>query len=185
MEPAFSQRTNLLRPEEHFTIVDGRLVRRMAGRREASWPLAGLRRAQLMRHAIGGPANRSMLQLSFRGRRGVILTSHSVLGLSRFDDRTAAFKRFGRDLLDQAMALTPGVRLGRAGALSASALWWAIGALGCGAVVVTASAMASGATALGLDLGARLAFLMLVVAAAAPWVDRGAARPDAAALLAD
>ena len=186
MPPAYSQRTNLLRAAEDFSIEDGQLVRRMARGREARWPLAELRRAVLVRLLIGRHASRLMLQLSFHRRRGVVLTSHSVAGLGRFDDRTPAFKAFGRRLLDQAVAASPEVRLARSGALTASSLWWAIAALACGAVVVMASAMAGGATALGLDLGARLVFLLLLACCILPWIDRRAAAGlDPDTLLAD
>lgn len=187
MPASFSQRTNLLRAAEEFSVEDGALVRRMGGSaREARWPLAGLRRAVLVRHPIGGQARRLMLQLSFHRGRGVVLTSHSIAGLGRFDDRTAAFKTFGRRLLAEALAASPELRLSHAGALTASSLWWVIAALACGALVVAASAMASGATALGLDLGARLVFLLLLASCILPWMDgRAAAGLDPESLLRD
>lgn len=186
MPSIYSQRTNLLRAVEQFSIEDDQLVRRMARARERRWSLAGLRRAVLSRQMIGGSAGRLMLQLSFQRQRGVVLTSHSVRGLGRFEDQTAAFKAFARTLLDQGLAAAPQARLDRSGKINASALWWAIGALACGALVVAGSAMASGASALGLDLGARLVFLMLLISAVLPWIDRrGAARLGPDALLAD
>lgn len=171
MPPAFSQRTNMLRAAEDFSIEDGELVRRMGSARQVRWPLAGLRRAVLVRHPIGRHASRLMLQLSFHRNRGLVLTSHSIAGLGRFDDRTVAFKAFARCLLDEARALSPDLRLTRSGALTASGLWWVMAALACGALVVAASAMASGATALGLDLGARLVFLLLLASCILPWLD--------------
>jgi hypothetical protein len=172
MSDAFSQHTNLLRAVEEFTIEDGQLVRRMARGREARWPLGSMTRATLVGYPMGRRSNRLSLQLSFHRRRGVVLTSHSIAGLGRFDDRTAAFKAFGRRLLNETKAVAPSLRLARSGAVTASSLWWVIAALACGALVVVATAMASGATALGLDLGARLTFLLLLAACALPWTDR-------------
>lgn len=186
MPAVFSQHTNMLRAVETFTIEDGDLVRRMARGGEARWPLAAMTRATLVRHPIGGRSDRLLLQLSFHRRRGVILTSHSIAGIGRFDDRTMAFKAFGRRLLDQAQVVAPNLRLVRSGALTASSLWWVIGALACGALVVAASAMSSGATALGLDLGSRLVFLLLLASCILPWMGRRAGGAlDPGSLLAD
>lgn len=186
MAAVYSQRTNLLRPTESFCLEDGALVRRMEGGREMRWPLAELERATLARHPIGGQAHRLMLQLGFHRRRGVVLTSHSIRGLARFEDGTPAFKAFGRELLRQAGAASPRLRLARAGSVTASSLWWIVGALGAGALVVAASAIASGDGALGLDLGARLVFLLLLIIAILPWINRdGAGRLDLHTLFGD
>jgi hypothetical protein len=181
----YRQRTSLLRATESFSIEGGDLVRRMEGGRETRWPLARLRRAAVARRAIGLQARRLTLQLSFAGRRGVVLTSHSVEGVGRFDDQTVAFKAFCRQLLDRATAEAPHLRLERSGVLTASALWWTIGALACGALVVAGSALAGGATTLGLDLGARLIFLLLLAACLLPWMTRATAGLDSDGLLAD
>lgn len=176
MPPAYRQRTNLLRPTESFSLEDGVLVRRMDGGRETRWPLAELERATLARHPVGGQTHRLQLQLRFRRRRGVVLTSHSLEGLARSEDQTAGFKAFGRRLLEQAETISPRLRLAQAGSVTVSTLWWIVGALGAGALVVAASAVASGDGALGLDLGARLVFLLLLIVSILPWVGRGGAR---------
>lgn len=170
----FSQRLNLLRPAEEFRLEGDVLVRSGDAAGETRFDLNDLVEARVSRHPLSPQLSRLLLQLRFTGRRRVSLTSHSITGMGRFQDDTRAFRDFALELLGRA----PQARLTRGGAATVNSLWLVIAALAVGALVMIASAIAGGAVALGLDLGARMIFLLLLVASALPWLDRAArARP--------
>lgn len=164
---AYRQRLNLLRPEESFRLDGADLVRRN-DRGEQRWPLSELRQARIARQPLGPQLSRLLLQLSFGRRDRITLASHSISGVGRFQDETMAFRSFALELLLRA----PQARLSRGGAGTAGSLWLVIIGLGIGALVMVASAIAGGALALGLDLGARMVFLLLLTASALPWLTR-------------
>jgi hypothetical protein len=171
MAESFRQRINLLRPAERFSLEGEVLVRRTDAGQETRWPLAELVEARAARHPLGPQLSRIMLQLRFTGRRKVSLASHSIAGVGRFQDDTPAFRAFCLELLAHA----PQARLARGGSATLNSLWLVIAGLAFGALVMVASAIAGGAIALGLDLGARMVFLLLLVASALPWFDRAGA----------
>jgi hypothetical protein len=164
---AYRQRLSLLRPDESF-LIDGEDLVRRSGQGDRRWPLTGLREARITRQPLGPQAARLVLQLRFGPRDHVTLTSHSISGIGRFQDDTAAFRAFALELLARA----PQARLARWGPTTAGSLWLVVIGLGIGALVMVASAIAGGAFALGLDLGARMVFLLLLAAAALPWLAR-------------
>lgn len=170
MAESFRQRINLLRPAERFSVDGDVLVRRTDAGAETRWPLAELVEARAARHPLGPQLSRTMLQLRFADRRRVSLASHSIAGVGRFQDDTPAFRAFCLELLSRA----PQARLARGGSATVNSLWLVIAALAFGALIMVASAIAGGAIALGLDLGARMVFLLLLVASALPWLDRAA-----------
>jgi hypothetical protein len=166
---SFSQRLNLLGPEEHLSLEGGTLVRR-TGKGEQRLALAELREARISRHPLGPHTSRLVLQLRFQGRRPMPLTSHSITAVGRFRDDTAAFRGFALELLRRA----PQARLARGGSAAVNSAWLIIVGLGFGALVMVGAAAAGGALALGLDLGARMVFLVLIAASALPWLGRAA-----------
>lgn len=164
---AFRQRLNLLRPEESFRLDGAELVRR-TGQEERRWALSDLREARIARQPLGPQLTRLVLQFRFGRRDRVTLTSHSIAGLGRFQDDTTAFRAFALGALRRA----PQARLTRGGSATVNSLWLVVIGLGVGALVMIASAVAGGAVTLGLDLGARMVFLLLLTASALPWLSR-------------
>lgn len=170
MAEAFTQRLNLLRPPERFRLEGDTLIRTTDAGQETRFALADLLEARVSRHPLSPQLSRLLLQLRFTGRRRISLTSHSIGGVGRFEDDTLGFRAFALEVLRRA----PQARLARGGAATVNSLWLVIAALACGALLMIGSAIAGGAIALGLDLGARMIFLLLLVASALPWLDRAA-----------
>lgn len=167
MPAEFRQRLNLLRSEEVFRLEGTDLVRR-TDRGEQRWPMADLTEARIARQPLGPQITRVMLQLRFGRRDRVALTSHSISGVSRFNDDTLAFRAFALEILRRA----PQAKLARGGSATANSLWLIVAGLGFGALVMVGAAISAGAVALGLDLGARMVFLLLMAASALPWLSR-------------
>ncbi len=129
-----------------------------------------LKRAELRRAYQGPVATDYILALTFEGGRA-LLVSRSYAGLRGARDQTAEFAGFCRRLLDLASRAAPAAQFLRGPSRFASALIWALILLGAGSAATILFAAASGSLfALGLDLGARLLFVMLLLASALPWV---------------
>jgi hypothetical protein len=99
-----------------------------------------------------------------------VLSSGSYGKLGPPSDQAAEFSRFCRALLGQSALASPQARFVRALPPAAGALAGAAGLLGVGALILVLSALAAGAPALGLDLGARMLFAALLVAVPWPWM---------------
>ena len=69
-------------------------------------------------------------------------------------------------------ARAPSVRLGPAQPSGAELVVWTIGLFGLGALAMLGWSLLAGAWALGLALGARLAFVAILALAALPWLAR-------------
>lgn len=144
-------------------------MRRGARTGERRWPLASLKRAEIGRAERGWATGERRLALTFAGGR-VALTSASYDGLAARRDQGDAFAAFAGALLAQAAAAAPDARFLRAAPPFAMSLIWICGLLGAGAAIVAGFGAMSGAAALGLDLGARLTFVLLLLASLWPWL---------------
>jgi hypothetical protein len=165
-----SARLSPFQPETVWTLEGAELVERR-GPREQRFPLSGLTAFRLARPREGG--RRRVLTLSF-GRRKTILTAQSYLGPGRFDDRLASFSLFARAVAAVAADLAPRTRFEIAGVMAArEGLTWVMGLLGFGTVAMLLFALSPGMMAISIALAARMAFLLILLAAVLPWLGRG------------
>jgi hypothetical protein len=157
-------------PETVWTLEGAELVERR-GPREQRLPLSGLTVFRLAKPREGG--RRRVLTLSF-GRRKVILTAQSYLGPGRFDDRLASFSLLARAVAAVASDLAPRARFELAGAMAPrEGLTWVMGLLGFGTAVMLLLAFTPGMTGVALAIAARMAFVLILLFAALPWMGRG------------
>ncbi len=159
-----------LQPETVWTLEGAELVERR-GPREQRFPLADLTAFRLAKPREGG--RRRALTLSF-GRRKVILTSQSWAGPGRFEDRLASFSLFARAVAAVAADLTPRTRFELAGVMAPrEGLTWVMGLLAFGTVVLLLFAFSPGMAGVAVAIAARMAFVLILLAAALPWLGRG------------
>lgn len=165
-----SARLSPFQPETVWTLEGAELVERR-GPREQRFPLSTLTAFRLARPREGG--RRRVLTLSF-GRRKTILTAQSYLGPGRFDDRLAGFSLFARAVAAVAADLAPRARFEIAGVMAArEGLTWVMGLLGFGTVVMLLFAFSPGMGGVAIAIAARMAFLLILLAAVLPWLGRG------------
>jgi hypothetical protein len=170
-----SARLSPFQPETVWTLEGAELVERR-GPREQRFPLSSLTVFRLAKPREGG--RRRVLTLGF-GRRKTILTAQSYLGPGRFDDRLASFSLFARAVAAVAADLAPsskngGARFEIAGVMAArEGLTWVMGLLGFGTVVMLLFAFSPGMGGVAVAIAARMAFLLILLAAALPWLGRG------------
>ena len=171
-----SARLSPFQPETVWTLEGAELVERR-GPREQRFPLSALTSFRLAKPREGG--RRRVLTLSFGGRRKTILTAQSYLGPGRFDDRLASFSLFARAVAAVAGDLAPsskngGARFEIAGVMAPrEGLTWVMGFLAFGTVVMLLFAFSPGMLAISIEIAARMAFLLILLAAAPPWLGRG------------
>jgi hypothetical protein len=165
-----SARLSPFQPETVWTLDGAELVERR-GPRERRFPLAALTSFRLARPRGGG--RRRVLTLAF-GRRKTILTAQSYVGPGRFDDRLAGFSLFARAVAAVAADLAPRARFEEAGAMALrESLTWVMGLLAFGAAVMLLFALSPGMLAISIEIASRMAFLLILLAAALPWLGRG------------
>lgn len=165
-----SARLSPFQPETVWTLEGAELVERR-GPREQRFPLSTLTSFRLAKPREGG--RRRVLTLGF-GRRKTILTAQSYLGPGRFDDRLASFSLFARAVAAVAADLAPKARFEIAGVMAPrEALTWVMSFLAFGTVVMLLFAFSPGMLAISIEIAARMAFLLILLAAALPWLGRG------------
>lgn len=119
-----------------------------------------------------------MLTLRF-GRRKTVLTAQSYVGPGRFEDRLAGFSLLARAVAAVASDLAPpngrgGARFELAGVMAArEGLTWMMGLLGFGTAVMLLLAFTPGMAGMAIAIAARMAFVLILLAAALPWLGRG------------
>jgi hypothetical protein len=166
-----SARLSPFQPETVWTLEGAELVERR-GPREQRFPLSALTAFRLAMPREGG--RRRVLTLSFGGRRKTILTAQSYLGPGRFDDRLASFSLFARAVAAVASDLAPRARFEIAGVMAArDGLTWVMGLLGFGTAVMLLFALSPGMGGVAIAIAARMAFLLILLAAVLPWLGRG------------
>jgi hypothetical protein len=170
-----SARLSPFQPETVWSLEGAELVERR-GSREQRFPLAALTAFRLARPREGG--RRRVLTLVF-GRRKTVLTAQSYVAPGRFDDRLARFSLFARAVAAVAADLAPpgtnrGARFELAGAMAArEGLTWVMGLLAFGTAVMLLLAFTPGMAGVAVAIAARMAFVLILLAAALPWLGRG------------
>ena len=169
MTAAYGVKDSPLRPPVVWRLEDGDLVRAGPGG-ESRWPLAGLTRMTLQRQVNRYGPDVRLAQLRF-GRRAVAFSSQGWSGVGRRQDQSPAFAAFVRALAAEAVRQAPAARFQVGGRGSApAALYWTAALLGTAVAALMASALMSGFVAIGLDWGARLLFVLILMFAVAPWL---------------
>jgi hypothetical protein len=167
---AYSARLAPFQPETVWTLEGAELVERR-GSRERRFALSALTAFRLAMPRGGG--RRRVLTLAF-GRRKTVLAAQSYGGPGRFEDRLASFSLFARAVAGVAADLSPRARFERAGVMAArEGLTWVMGLLATGTLIMLLLAFAPGMTGLALELATRMVFVLLLLAAALPWLGRG------------
>ena len=162
-------------PETVWTLEGAELIERR-GPREQRFALSTLTVFRLARPREGG--RRRVLTLVF-GRRKTVLAAHSYAGPGRFEDRLASFSLLARAVAGVAADLAPpganrGARFEMASVLAPrEGLTWVMGLLAVGTVSMLLMAFSPGMTGLALEIAARMAFVLILLAAVLPWLGRG------------
>jgi hypothetical protein len=170
-----SARLAPFQPETVWTLEGAELVERR-GPREQRFPLSTLTAFRLARPREGG--RRRVLTLVF-GRRKTILTAQSYAGPGRFEDRLSSFSLLARAVAAVASDLAPqsgrgGARFELAGVMAArEGLTWVMGLLGFGTLVLLLLAFTPGMMGVAVAIAARMAFVLILLAAVLPWLGRG------------
>ena len=170
-----SARLAPFQPETVWTLEGADLVERR-GPRERRLPLTALTVFRLAKPREGG--RRRVLTLVF-GRRKLVLTAQSYVGPGRFDDRLASFSVFARAVAAVAADLAPssansGARFETASVLAPrEALTWVMGLLALGTAAMLLMALSPGMADVAVAIAARMAFVLILLAAALPWLGRG------------
>jgi hypothetical protein len=165
-----SARIAPFQPETVWTLEAGTLVE-TRGKIERRFPLSGLTRYRLAADPDGG--RRRSLLVAF-GRRRVVIVSQSYLGPGRFEDRLASFAALARALAAVGADLSPRARFGLARLAPRTALTWVMGLLAFGAAATLIFSLTAGMAAVGIELTARMVFVLLLLLAALPWLGAGA-----------
>lgn len=143
----------------------------IAGPRTRRFDLADLRVLRLS--GLPNSPRRAVTLQFARGR--CVIPSHSWRGPGRFDDRMQTFSPLVRALAARAADLTPRARFATPGLEMGEAFLWTMGLLGIGAAVLLVASISAGAATLGVALAARLVFVLILMAAAMPWLKGGGA----------
>ena len=169
VSPSHSARLAPFQPPTVWALTDGTLVE-TRGQRVRGFPLSALTRFRLAAAPRGG--HRRVLQLSF-GRAKVIIIAQSYVGPGHTEDRLAGFSAFVRTLARQAADAAPRARFTLARIEARPALTGVIGLLALGTAAVLASSLGAGMAAVGIDMAARMGFVLILLLAALPWLSRG------------
>ncbi len=161
-------RENALRPEAVYSVEAGDLVRRGSGGDERRWPLASLRRMQVINRPNPYGAGIVFLQMDFGGRK-LTIGSRSWNGVGRFADQGRDFAAFARTLAREAAAAAPLARFESAGPQAGGILALLAALLGMGVLAMLGLAVSTHAVGLAVDFAARLLFALILLAAIRPW----------------
>lgn len=153
-------------PHDVYGLQDGVLVR-ATGRRNAQWPLDGLRRFTLGLRRTPYAKPVCVLRLDFKGH------VETLVG----DPHDEDYAVFVRALAAEAGRRAPHARFQAEGGRIGAALTLTAALLAAGAGALALIAAMAGMAPLGLDLAARLAFLLILIFALTPWIERLGPRP--------
>jgi hypothetical protein len=156
-------------PETVWMLRDGTLVE-TCGLKVRGFALGDLTRFRLAAPRSG--SRRRLLQLNF-GREKIIIISQSYLGPGRFEDRLDSFSALARVIARQAADTAPAARFSLARIEARPALTGAIGLLSVGTLATLASSLAAGMSGVGVDLAARMGFVLILLTGALPWLTKG------------
>ncbi|WP_454761485.1 hypothetical protein [Caulobacter segnis] len=170
MEVSHSARLAPFQPETVWTLDAGTLTE-TRGKIVRQFPLSGLTRYSLAVDKTGG--RRRSLLVTF-GRRLLVIASQSYVGPGRFEDRLTSFSTLARALAAVGADLAPRARFGTAGFQVREAFVWVIGLLAFGAAAMLMFSLTAGMAAVGIEMAARMGFVLILLLAALPWLNRGA-----------
>ena len=156
-------------PPTTWRVEAGALSENRIGRPERRWPLSGVRVVRLAPAANRYVPDTAVLRVVFR-TRAVSIGSHSFEGLGHYRDQTQAFGGFVRALCAEVAAAAPAARFEAGRDRAAGVFTGAMAILAAGIVFMLLASVAGGLYALGLNLTARLAFVLLLMVAAQPWL---------------
>ncbi|MCA0357752.1 MAG: hypothetical protein LCH78_12930 [Proteobacteria bacterium] len=165
----FSARLAPFQPETVWTLEAGTLIE-TRGRIERRFPLSGLSRYSL---SLAPDGRRRVLLVVF-GRRRLLIPSQSYVGPGRFEDRLAAFSILARAIAAVGADLSPRAKFGLARLEARTALTFVMGLLALGAAATLLFSLTAGMAAVGVDMAARMAFVLILMFAALPWLARPA-----------
>lgn len=158
-------------PETVWTLDAGTLVE-TRGKAERRFPLSSLTRYSLATDKTGG--RRRSLLLTF-GRRRLSIASQSYVGPGQFEDRLDSFSPLARALAAVGADLAPTARFGLARLEARAAFTWAMGLTAFGAAAMLLFSLSAGMTAVGVEMAARMSFVLILMFAILPWLPQGAA----------
>lgn len=157
-----------------FRLSGGDLVQSLPGKPDKAWPLHHLRAVRIAPGVNRYVPDEIVLRLVFRKgaiRLGAVsMGSHSFQGLANYADQRASFIPFAREVCREAANVTPPVRFEHGAARAAGVFTGAMMILGAGVILLLIAALGAGAAGLGVDLAARLAFVLMVMLAVQPWL---------------
>lgn len=156
-------------PETVWTLEAGTLVE-TRGKVERRFPLSSLTRYSLAADKTGG--RRRSLLLTF-GRRRVSIASQSFVSAGQFDDRLESFSTLARTIAAVGADLAPRARFGLARFEARTGLTWVIGLTAFGAAAMLLFSLTAGMAAVGVDMAARMSFVLILLLAVLPWLNRG------------
>lgn len=163
----YSQRRTPFEAPVEWRLDGDALIRR--GKATRSFPLQTLRSARLIASRRRQGPRTLTLRLGFRTGTAVI-GSHGFGAGFAYADQTAAFAPFVRALLARAGAEAPDARY-EIGSDRAGGVFVGAGAvLGAGLALVLLAAITAGQFTLGLEMAARLAFVLILMVAVWPWL---------------
>jgi hypothetical protein len=163
-------RLSPLQPETVWTLEAGTLVE-TRGKAQRQFPLTGLTRYRL---AVAPDGRRRSLLLTF-GRRRIVIVSQSYQGPGRFEDRLSSFSTLARAVAAVGADLSPKARFGVARIEARAALTGMIALTTFGAAATLMFSLSVGMAAVGVDMTARMVFVLLLLLAALPWIGAGQA----------
>lgn len=165
-----SARLAPFQPETVWTLEAGALVE-TRGQVQRRFPLSSLTRYSLATAKDGG--RRRSLLLTF-GRRRVSIASQSYVGPGQFEDRLAGFSTLARAVAAVGADLAPRAKFGLARFDAPTALTWVMGLTAFGAAAMLLFSLTAGMAAVGVDMAARMSFVLILMFAGLPWLNRAA-----------
>jgi len=167
----YTLRRGPLAPVVTWRLTDDALIEQRGGKPERRLPLADLKSARVAPGANRYVPGERVLRLSFP-KTSIAISSHGFEGLALYRDQGAVFGAFVRAVLVQAAAKAPGAQYEVGAARGAGMLAGAAAILAAGVLIVLVAAIVGRQWALGLELSARLGFVLLLMIAVAPWLRR-------------
>jgi hypothetical protein len=169
MADTHSARLAPFQPETVWTLKDGTLVETRGLRvrgfpAERPDPIPPGRRAQ--GRSPPGAAAELRPRQAHDHRAELCRARHA-------EDRLESFSAFARALSRQAADAAPTARFSLARIEARPALTWVAGFLAIGVVALLLSSLSAGMAAIGLDMAARMAFVLILLLGALPWLSRG------------
>jgi len=171
----YTLRRGPLAPVVTWRLTDDALIERRGGKPERRLLLADLKSARVVPGANRYVPGERVLRLTF-AKASTAISSHGFEGLALYRDQGAVFGAFVRAVLVQAAGMATSAKYEIGAARGAGMLAGAAAILAAGVVIVLIAAIAGRQWALGLELSARLGFVLLLMIAVAPWLRRERSR---------